>query len=236
MKVKILFLFSLLALLLVSTAVLADGRPTGIRITRVVGSGGSTTPTVQIEISASDVAYPWGTSAGTTIMLGNAWGNSYSPGSTFYHYASSSLSVPFPPAIDWGDGNTIREAFLFGPSAGPWRGSFSHTYAAPGRYVITIGDVMNGPASGLCCVYTGNVITAGPVTGAYTGFYNSLGSFDVNTLTFSDQPWLKALTNTTVVSTGFGIPAVDVSGIIALSLLLVGTGLLILRKPRRTAI
>ncbi len=53
MKARLITLFSLLVLLLVSTAVLADGRPTGIRIGRIVGSGGSTTPTVEIDVTVT---------------------------------------------------------------------------------------------------------------------------------------------------------------------------------------
>ena len=39
MKAKILSLFSLFALLVVSTAMLADGRPAGLRIGRAVSGG-----------------------------------------------------------------------------------------------------------------------------------------------------------------------------------------------------
>jgi len=71
MKTKLLTLFSLLVLVLVSTAALADGMPTGIRISRTVGSGGSTTPTVEIDVTV-DTTFAWQTTA-STITIGNAW-------------------------------------------------------------------------------------------------------------------------------------------------------------------
>ena len=74
MKTKLLALLSLLALLLVSTAILADGRPTGLRITRAVGSAGSTTPTVEIDISVTGTTdyYAYGT--------GSVWIGPYARG------------------------------------------------------------------------------------------------------------------------------------------------------------
>ena len=83
MKTKLFTLFSLLALLLVSTAALADGRPTGLRIGRAVGTFGDITPMVQIDVTVTDTFvqyccnytyYYYGYYAGflTAVNLGSA--------------------------------------------------------------------------------------------------------------------------------------------------------------------
>ena len=76
MKAKLLTLFSLLVLLLVSTAVLADGRPTGIRIGRVI-TAGNTIGRVEIDVTVTDTDYWYDTSGWggqSTVWLGNRVG------------------------------------------------------------------------------------------------------------------------------------------------------------------
>lgn len=226
---RILSSFSLLALLLVTTAALANGRPTGIRIGHVEGSGGSTNPTVAVDvtITGTDTYYPTN-GFSTTVWLDNTiwtagFGN-YDP-----QYASGSFAEPLPGgAIDWGDGEVLEKARLFGPPGGPFRGRFSHSYSAPGRYTITAGDAV-GP-NGTGSIQTGNVIS-GTVRYLYDYFGTTYDTFGPYT-----SPVPLAITATTVVSTGFGIPTLDVYGLIAMALVLVGAGLLVYRRPQPGAV
>ena len=228
MKTKLLALLTLLALLLVSTAVLADGRPTGIRIGRAV-SGGNMNVEIDITVPATDNSYSGGFS--TTVWLGNTLG---APAG-FQQYASSAQNVPLPWAIDWGDSSYFAGAVLSGPSGGPFRGTFEHTYVAPGAYTVTVGDA-------LCCspapspnkvpapptVTTGNAISASD---------RYLWSSFSGSETFSyGSPIIQAVTANATVTTSTGIPTLNIYGLLAMAFVLVGAGLLVYRKPQRSAI
>jgi len=230
MKTKLLVLFSLLALLLVSTSVLADGRPTGIRIGRATGSFGGTTPMVEIDVTITGTDVPWNTNY-STAWLGYAWSNGPTQtGYPIFQYASSNFSVGYPHAIEWGDGYYLGNATLFGPPGGPWQGTFAHTYQTPGSYTITVGKAISG--LGTASINTGNLVVGytryaawtnpGPQT--FAPFY---------AVYYPYYPVALALTANTTVRTGFGIPTTNTYGLIALALLLVGSGLLLYRKPQR---
>jgi len=225
MKTKILTLFSLLALLLVSTAALSDGRPTGIRIGRLVSGGGTN---VEIDVTVAGTDYSWNT-VSTTAWLGNAWSSPNPAGYPQFQYASDDYSVPLPPGIDWGDGNTFARPVLFGPPGGPWRGTFAHTYT-PGSYTITVGKAT-------CCTSLSAVsanITTGNLVLGYTRYV--VWTWQGNRTFYQVYTYLipLALTTNVTVTTGTGIPTTNVYGLIALALLLVGSGLLLYRKPQRT--
>ena len=251
MKTKLLALFSLLVLLLVSTSILADGRPTGIRIAKAV-SGGGTNVEIDVTATGTDQTYP-GFST-TNVWLGNRlvsvgsfyqlpWyfygGISYA--SDAWQYASSSYAERLPWAIDWGDGSQRGETPLFGPPGGPFRGTFSHTYATPGTYMVTVGDAV-------CCDYDPTVLTGNAIVGSTrfvwgvtgtTQFYSYFFALSFTDVLYGytsfgyDQSIILAITANTTIRTGFGIPTTNTYGLIALALLLVGSGLLLYRKTQR---
>ncbi len=258
MKAKILSLFSLFALLLVSTAILADGRPTGIRIGSVTSVGASGVE-IGITVPGTDSLYTFGPFSGnTSVWLGNTLGNTQPYGSPAWQYASPSHDVPLPWAIDWGDGYYYGDTVLFGPPGGPFTGSFTHTYPPAGMaftYTITVGDVLCcSPASpGTIMVnepYNSPVFLPPPGKGlakgtgittgnVITGTFRYLSTFGLTTV--QDRTFLStanarlAVTNTASVTTSTGIPALNIYGLLAMAFLLVGTGLLVYRKPQRIA-
>ena len=221
MKTKLVTLFSLLALLLVSTFALADGRPTGIRIGRAVSGGGAA---VEIDITVTGTDYLYGDSS--TVWL--HYGMSIVEGWQF----TSQFNYPFPFAIDWGDGEYRPDVTLFGPSTGPWTGTFSHTYGSPGTYMITVGDAV-------CCSaneYPPNSATppGTPVTG--NGIFLSTRFIYHGNDSYAWEygyPILVAITANATVTTGTGIPTMNIYGLLAMAFVLVGTGVLLYRKPQQ---
>jgi len=226
MKTKILSLFSLLALLLVSTSLLAEGRPTGIRIGRAVSGGGLT---VEIDATITGTTGYYGFDGSTNAWLGNNIRTF--TGDPGWQYASSSRNVPLPWAVEWGDSYYESNQLLFGPPGGPYRGTFSHTYAVGGTYMVTIGDAACCGADGefFTSIKTGNVIS-GDTRYVWTtgGGGETFGNYD--------SPILLAITANTTVATGAGIPALNIYGLLAMSLILVGTGVLVFRRPQRTVV
>jgi hypothetical protein len=233
MKMKILSFVSLMALLLVSTAILADGRPTGIRIGRAVSGGGTN---VQMDITVPAVDYYYD-SFSTDVWLGNTLPNRGFAGTwNVEQYESSASSVPLPWAIDWGDSSFRDEVVLFGPSGGPFRGTFEHTYVTPGNYLVTVGDA-------LCCSPVGvptkapiapTVTTGNTIMGSDRYIWSSYASTNF-TWTYG-SPIILAVTANATVTTGTGIPALNIYGLLAMGLVLVGTGLLVYRKPQSSAV
>jgi hypothetical protein len=204
MKAKILTLFSLFALLLVSTAILADGRPAGLRIGRAV-SGGNMNVEIDITVGGTDYYYYFGGFGGSnTVWLGNRVGWD----TTYWQYASPAHNVALPYAIDWGDGYHTTNLPMFGSPGGGWQGTFAHSYVVPGTYTITAGDfvcdpVCKGPFSPVAPVSTGNVIYG----------YRYLDGDDTD-FTFTKTTYTLAITDTAVVNTGTGIPALNIYGLL----------------------
>ena len=133
--------------------------------------------------------------------------------------------------MDWGDGYYIGQAILFGPSNGPWQGTFSHTYTVPGPYTIVAGDFFcdNAPEKSCDMDFTptpsfgsGNLIV---------GYRYISATFDYDT--FDNSTSILAITNTAVVNTGTGIPTLNIYGLLAMAFVLVGAGLLLYRKPQQ---
>jgi len=216
-------------MLLVSTAVLADGRPTGIRIGRAV-SGGNMNVEIDVTITDTDFWYSasgWG--GQSTVWLGNRFGWGYD---SVWQYASNDFSDPLPWAVVWGDGSYIGLAILFGPSNGPWQATFTHTYTVPGSYTIVAGDLFCDTAPPDSC---GMDATATPSFGSgnLVVGYRYISATFTGIGTFDNSTSILAITNTAVVNTGTGIPTLNIYGLLALSLVLVGTGMLLFRKPRR---
>jgi len=227
MKTQLLTLFSLLALLLVSTAVLADGRPTGIRIGRAVSGGNMN---VEIDVTVTDTDYWYNTSGWggqSTVWLGNRVGWGYDDA---WQYASNNFSVPQPWAVDWGDGYYIGQAILFGPSNGPWQAAFAHTYTLPGSYTIVAGDFMCDTINKESCEDPFPPISVGTGNLIY-GYRYMSATFGTDTFDTSNS--VLAITNTVTVNTGTGIPTLNIYGLLAMAFVLVGTGVLLFRKPQR---
>jgi hypothetical protein len=228
-------LFSLLALLLVSTAILADGRPTGIRIGRAVSGGGTN---VQIDVTVTDTFYGYSGGASnfyySTVWLGNqlggwtdAWGQQYaSP------WTSINGADPLPWAIDWGDGYYVGDAPLFGPPGGPWQGTFAHTYVTPGSYTVTAGDALGAAALTNTPTYSPWIYSGNAVTG-HTRYGFSVYNGFTNTWTYESANVYLAITANATVNTGTGIPTLNIYGLLAMAFVLVGAGLLVYRKPQQ---
>jgi len=225
MKTRILTSISLLALLLVSTSILADGRPTGIRIGRLVSGGGTN---VELDVTITDTNFVYD-SFYTQIWMGPALNTGPEP----IQVTGNGGALPY--AIDWGDGEVRGDVTLLGPSTGPWTGTFAHSYTAPGTYTVTVGDAYQGKVELKGGVpFTGNAISASTRYVAYPqGPFSTFGS--TNTWTVSLYQ-LVAMTANATVTTGTGIPALNIYGLLAMSLVLVGTGVLVFRRPRRTAV
>jgi hypothetical protein len=221
MKTQLITLFSLFALLLVSTAVLADGRPTGIRIGRAVSGGGTN---VEIDVTVPGTNYYFYTFGGySTVWLGNL--------APFgFQYASDNYSVPLPWAVEWGDGYYFGHVPLFGSPGGPFTGTFSHTYLTPGSYTITVGDIVGDyPVEYYNSTFYGPNITTGNVISGQTFFI-----CDKDCGTENEYPYYflaLAVTANATVNTGTGIPTLNLYGLLAMAFVLVGAGLLVYRRP-----
>jgi len=229
MKAKLLTLFSLLALLLVSTAILADGRPTGIRIGRAV-SGGNMNVEIDVTIPNTDFYYSGGFGGSNTVWLGNRMGWDtdiwqYTGGWTY----TSPFADPLPWAIEWGDGYYFGDAVLFGPSSGPWQGTFAHTYLAPGSYTIVAGDLVCSQPS---CDIAASTFPS-PSTGYAIYGYRYVWLVKDFYETFSKSTYPLAIFNTAVVNTGTGIPTLNIYGLLAMAFVLAGTGVLLFRRPQQ---
>jgi len=227
MKTKLLTLFSLLALLLVSTSILANGRPTGVRISRLV-SGGGLNVEMDVTITGTNRFYPnadTGWTQTTTAWLGNTL---YTAFSLDFVGQTDGNGNNLPPAIDWGDGITVGDAQLFGPAGGPFTGTFTHTYALSGTYAVTVGDAY-GPDFRIlgkgAVPFTGNAISDSVRYVQNVDDTITYGTFSYAT------PILLAITANATVTTGTGIPALNIYGLLAMAFVLVGTGVLLIRKP-----
>lgn len=220
---KILPLFALLALLLVSTAALSDGRPTGLRIGRLVSGGGTN---VELDITVTETDRYYGDFT-TSVWLGNTVTSVFSLVAS--QFESNNFSVPLPWAIDWGDGSQAQGARVFrDPGPGPFTGTFAHTYAVPGSYQVTVGDALccDSYFAGYININSGNVISAS---------YRYVHTFNSGYSTWNFPYWPIAVTANATVTTGTGIPTTNTYGLIALALLLIGTGLLVFRRPQGVA-
>jgi len=226
MKTKLLTLFSLLTLLLVSTFALADGRPTGIRIGRAV-SGGNMNVEIDVTVPNTDFYYSGGFGGSSTVWLGNRMGWNTNIWQYTGAWTTPNTPDPLPWAIEWGDGYYVGQGVLFGPSNGPWQGTFSHTYLAPGTYTIIAGDVFCELAS---CDNVPSTF-APPSTGYFQYGYRYVWVPGTYYNTFSKTTYPLAVFNTAVVNTGTGIPALNIYGLLAMAFVLVGAGLLVYRKP-----
>lgn len=141
-----------------------------------------------------------------------------------------------PPAIEWGDGETIANTYLSFTNTVPIRGGadvlrwasreFTHTYDAPGEYTIRVFGsnryVPNSPAE-YPITYGNTFSTTSPGTQAARG---GKGGFKSGL-----QP--IGITNTAEVEVGASILEVPVGsgwGLGLLGLLLAGVGVVVLRR------
>ena len=86
---------------------------------------------------------------------------------TYDQYVYVATNVSLPPAIDFGDGNTVPFSRLplvsdITSDPGTFRGSFSHTYTTPGVFTIT-AFVAGAYGVLLTEITTGNPVSTGPL-------------------------------------------------------------------------
>ncbi|MFC3193255.1 hypothetical protein ACFODZ_03260 [Marinicella sediminis] len=169
MKKQLLHLtFTLLVAVLVTSTVNAS-HISGIRITQT----GNTGLTINVDMT---VFYTTG-STETTANMG-----------TYYNQV---------PAANWGDGNTLAR-YGYGPSTGiplvatstvvngiparAYRGSFSHTYGAPGNYTIEANTSCCPLTTPTYTLVTGSILTTTIATSGPFGPTTFTTSFVQNTL------------------------------------------------------
>ncbi len=196
----------------------AAGRPSGLRVT-VTGVAG-TTVNVDVTLNTNSV-YPAVTAAG---LLGN---RIYNP------YASNigTLLNPVLPALDWGDGvGTVAGTTIPNVSPGVYRGSFSHTYAAPGAFTVT----SNAAAR------VGYVSTVGPVmtTGnsvIVTAFsFRAVNALGTATSTYTFTGLAPYIIGVTATATAAPVPTASTWAVLVLAVLLILSGVVVLLRRRRT--
>ena len=147
-------------------------------------------------------------------------------------YASSSRNVRVPYAIDWDDGSRIQRVLLFSNGGPPFRGTFNHTYVDSDTYLITVGDAV-------CCSDAASAVINTGTPYIQTGLqyvWQSNGAqptFSTAGNTYPDYGSVVAILATASVSTGAGIPALNIYGLLAMAFVLVGAGLLVYRKPQQ---
>lgn len=141
-------------LLWAHSAVFAQGRPSGIRIS--VTGVDSVSGQVDFDVTLNtNSAYGVPPAATPTGLLGDYlftvfYATTYPPGYT------GRLLNPAVMAIDYGDGNMIPRSKIANVGPGQFRGSFSHTYPGPGTY-----DLRATAAA----LLVGNTNTVVPTTG-----------------------------------------------------------------------
>jgi hypothetical protein len=207
-------LATVLALSLGATAQAAQ-RPTGIRITivnvnpvtRVVDFN----VTLNIDPGPSPVGPPQG-------LMGNFFSNGVGVGT---------LLNPVVNAVNYGDAVIIPRTTIPLFSPGVFRGSFSHTYAAPGTYTIRVG------AAGL----VGYTTTAGalgpgtPIVVANASWRGPtiMGGTTISSLPPPNNPFVIALTNTATVTLA-AVPTLPLVALWTLVAVLLGVGAWMLRR------
>lgn len=154
-------LFAVLLVFVHSTA-LAQGRPSGIRVTVTNLDLPTLTADFDVTLNTSSV-YGNPTLTAPTGLLGDYifttfYATTYPPGFT------GTLLSPAVVAIDHGDtagtGNIVTRATIAPDGPGSYRGSFSYTYPAIGAYTIEASAAsMLGLGTTMVTVTTGSTIT-----------------------------------------------------------------------------
>ncbi len=177
MKRRLLTGGVLVCLVLFSHIALAQGRPSGIRVTVTAVDGLANTVDFDVTLNTSSV-YGVPTLTAPTGLLGDYvftefYATTYPPGFT------GQVLSPVIAAIDYGDGQTLQNGRIPQVSPGVYRGSFSHTYPAQGTYDLRVATAaMLGLNDVPVTVTTGNTINnpnQAPTTP--TGAQSFLGSW-----------------------------------------------------------
>lgn len=238
-KLRLALTACVLAGLLASVAA-AQPTLTGIRATQT-----GTDPlavTADLDVTVYTTPAPYGSPYDTGFL-----GDQYSGTFTFFGYTYNFLFRILDPSVDairWGDGSTVDRTTVPLVSAGSprtFRGSFSHTYPAPGTYPVTVGahGFMGYPDDGTydnpqLPPVTGNAIYDNSAVSYYRiSIEGYPGYTTTGTTTFAYySPIAVALTNSLDVEipTVLEIPTASESGLLVLALSLLAAGVAFLRR------
>jgi hypothetical protein len=214
-----------------------DSTPIGLRIT--VTDVNPTTGTVEFDITVVDDDITDGVASAQSrpfddIAIGTRFTYDRYTTVTYDQYVYEATNVTLPPAIDFGDGQTVPFARLplvsdITADPGTFRGSFSHTYTTPGNYTITafVAAVYGVPL--------GDITTGDPVsTGPATVMQANVAGTDQRTENIGESSAVGILNTAQVtidlVSQVSEIPSLGRFGLLALGLALAALGVVVLRR------
>lgn len=209
-------------------------------------AGHDDTSLVALRVTVSDVSGAMVTIDVTARGLDSSELSSARLGRDFFYDHDTSTSAldhwtnaGVPPAVDWGDGNTIANTAIPKTNYSPatptsgriissYAGQFSHTYAAPGVYTIRVFGTnvyADGGEGGSYYITSGNT------------FSTSTPGIAYNSGTTTNTSWRSGLvpigiTDTsmvTVSASALEIPTASTVGLVLLGLVLAGGGLFVLR-------
>lgn len=214
-----------------------DSTPIGLRIT--VTDVNPTTGTVEFDITVVDDDITDGVASTDSrpfddIAIGTRFTYDRYTSVTYDQYVYEAVNVTLPPAIDFGDGQTVPFARLplvsdITADPGTFRGSFSHTYTTPGNYTIT-AFVAAAYGVALGDITTGDPVSTGPATVTQA----NVAGTDQRTENIDSTEAVGILNTAAVEVVLFSpvseIPSLGRFGLLALGLALAAFGVVVLRR------
>lgn len=214
-----------------------DSTPIGLRIT--VTNVDPISGEVEFDITVVDDDITDGVASTTSrpfddIVIGRRFTYDRYTSNTYDQYVHVATNITLPPAIDFGDGQTVPFTRLplvsdITTDPGTFRGSFSHTYTTPGTFTIT-AFVAHAYGVALTDITTGNAVSTGPVNFGQTNIANT----ESRSETLSSEEAV-GISNTaqaaiTLVSQATTVPTLGRVGAVLFGLALAGLGTVLLRR------
>ena len=215
-----------------------DSTPIGLRIT--VTNVDPISGEVEFDITVVDDSITDGVASAISrpindIVIGQRFTYDRYTTVTYDQYVHVATNVTLPPAIDFGDGQTVPFTRLnlvsdITTDPGTFRGSFSHTYTTPGNFTIT-AFAANAYGVALTEITTGNAVSVGPLNFGQTNIANT----DSRTDSLSSEEAV-GISNTAQVAITGGVsqattvPTLGRVGAVLFGLALAGLGTVLLRR------